>query len=251
MLNAERRQFILEKLHREGRVVASEVSITLKVSEDTIRRDLREMAEAGLLQRVHGGALPSSPASASFSARQEQASLAKVRIGKAAASLIKDGQIVILDGGTTALQVARYLPPELRATIITHSPPTALALAEHPSVEVILLGGQFDKRSLVAVGAATIEALNMVRADLYMLGVCSLHPEVGISTPDLQEAYVKRAMIAQAAEVVALASAEKLGTASHYVVGPLSELTHIITEQGLNEELLEPFRRLGITVIES
>lgn len=251
MLNAERRQFILEKLRLEGRLVASEVSSTLKVSEDTIRRDLREMAEMGLLQRVHGGALPSSPAVASFSARQEQASDAKVGIGKAAANLIKNGQIVILDGGTTALQVVRHLPSELKATIITHSPPVALALAEHPTVEVVLLGGQLYKYSLVAVGAATLEALNMIRADIFMLGVCSLHAEAGISIPDLQEAYVKRAMISRAAEVVALASVEKLGTASNYVVGPLSELTHLVTESGLDEELLAPFRKLGITIIQS
>jgi DeoR/GlpR family transcriptional regulator of sugar metabolism len=251
MLNAERRQVILEILKREGRVLASELSLNLNVSEDTIRRDLREMGEAGLIQRVHGGALPLSPEISPFTTRQENISQAKIRIGKVAAALIKDGQIVLLDGGTTALEVARHLPSNLKATIVTNSPPVAIALAQHPTIELIMLGGQLYKESLVTVGPATLEALNMIRADLYLLGICSLHRHIGISTPELQEAYIKRAMIACSSEVVALASAEKLGTTSSYVVGPITELTHIVTEKNLNEEILAPYRSLDITIIEA
>ena len=249
MLTAERRQQILETLRRDGKVLASELSAALNVSEDTIRRDLRELAEAGLLQRVHGGALPRSPASASFAVRQGQAPGAKQAIARAAARLVRDGQVVILDGGTTTLQVAQRLPIGLRATVITNSPPIAIALAEHPQVEVIIIGGRLYKQSLVAIGAATVEALRMIHADVCMLGVCSLHPQDGISVPELEEAHVKRAMIAGAAEVVALASAEKLGTAAPYVVGPLDDLTHIVTERALSEEALAPYRKLGITLL--
>jgi DeoR/GlpR family transcriptional regulator of sugar metabolism len=249
MLTAERRQYILETLRHDGKVLATELSRQLNVSEDTIRRDLRELAEAGLLQRVHGGALPSSPATGPFTTRQRQATSAKAVIAQAAVQLIRAGQVVILDGGTTTLQVAQRLPVDLRATVITNSPPIAVALAEHPHVEVVMVGGRLYKDSLVTVGAATVEALHMVRADLCMLGVCSLHPEVGISVPDLEEAHVKRAMIARAAEVVALASSEKLGTVSSYIVGPLGELTHIVTERAVQDETLEPYRALGITVV--
>ena len=249
MLTVERRQYILELLRRDGKVIATELSATLNVSEDTIRRDLRELAEAGQLQRVHGGALPRSPAAASFAARQRQAPTAKAAIAQVAAKLIRDGQVIILDGGTTTLQVAQRLPLDLRATVVTNSPPIAVALADHSAVEVVVIGGRFYKHSLVAVGAAAVEALRAIRADLCMLGVCSLHPEVGISVPDLEESYVKRAMIAGAAEVVALASAEKLGTAAPYVVGPLDDLTHIVTERALSEEALAPYRKLGITLL--
>jgi DeoR/GlpR family transcriptional regulator of sugar metabolism len=249
MLTVERRQHILETLRHDGKVLATELSVALHVSEDTIRRDLRELAEAGLLQRVHGGALPSSPASASYAARQQQAPSAKAAIARAAARLLRDGQVILLDGGTTTLQVAQHLPIDLRATVITNSPPIAVALAEHPEVEVILIGGRLYKRSLVTIGAATVEALRMVRADICMLGVCSLHPEAGISVPDLEEAHVKRAMIAGAAEVVALASAEKLGTAAPYIVGPLSELTHLVTERSVAEDSLAAYRALGVTVV--
>ncbi|MBI1878764.1 MAG: DeoR/GlpR transcriptional regulator [Chloroflexi bacterium] len=232
MLTAERQQYILATLQRQGKVIASELSMALDVSEDTIRRDLRKLAEAGLLQRVHGGALPSSPAAASYTARQGQSLSAKMAIAHAAIQLITSGQVIVLDGGTTTLYVAQRLPTDLQATVVTNSPPIAVALANHPRVEVLLVGGRLDKDSLVVIGAATIEAFRMIRADLCMLGICSLHPEVGITVPDLEEAYVKRAMIASAAEVVALASVEKLGTAATYTVGSLTELTHLVTEPG-------------------
>lgn len=251
MLKEERQQQILEMLRREGKVLASELSGVLNISEDTVRRDLRDLAEAKLIQRVHGGALLRSPATASYAARQKQATTAKAEIAQVAARLIQPGQVVILDGGTTTLQLAQALPHDLKATIITNSPPIAVALAEHSGIEVILVGGRLYKNSLVAVGAETVETFRTFRADLCMLGICSLHPETGISVPALEEAQVKRAMIASSAEVVALASAEKLNTAAPYIVGPLSELTHLVTESGVSDEILAPYERLGITIIQS
>jgi DeoR/GlpR family transcriptional regulator of sugar metabolism len=249
MLTAERRQYILDKLRDEGKVLAPELSTELRVSEDTIRRDLRELASEGMLQRVHGGALPRSPATGDYASRQQQAPGAKQAIARAAAGLVLRGQVVLMDGGTTALQVAEHLSPELQATIITHSPPIAIALADHPRIEVVLLGGRLYKPSLVAVGAATVEDLSLVRADVFMLGVCSLHPDVGVSTHDLEEAHVKRAMVASAAEVVALASAEKIDTAAPYLVCPLNKLTHLVTERSVSEHTLTPYEAAGITII--
>ncbi len=249
MLTAERRRSIMQTLQREGKVHATELSKALQVSEDTIRRDLRELAAAGVLQRVHGGALPRSPATASFTERQQQAPEAKAAIAQAAVRLIRQDQVIIFDGGTTLLQVAQRLPPDLRATVITHSPPIALALAEHPLVKAIVIGGKLYKHELVAVGAATVEAFRTFRADLCFLGISNVHPEVGISTSNLEEAYVKRAMIASAAEVVALTSAEKIGTAAPYIIGPLSDLTHLVTERSVPVEMLAPYRALGITIV--
>ena len=249
MLTAERRRSIVQTLQRDGKVLASELSRDLHVSEDTIRRDLRELAAAGALQRVHGGALPHSPTTASFTVRQQQATGTKLAIAQAAIRLIRQDQVIILDGGTTPLQVAQNLPYDLRGTVITHSPPIALALAEHPEIEVIVIGGRLYKHDLMTVGAATIEAYRNIRADLCFLGVGSVHPEVGISTLELEEAYVKRAIIASSAEVVALTSAEKLGTAAPYIVGPLSDLTHLVTDRSAHDEVLAPYRALGITVV--
>jgi DeoR/GlpR family transcriptional regulator of sugar metabolism len=249
MLTAERRRSIIQTLQRDGKVLASELSKTLHVSEDTVRRDLRELAAAGMLQRVHGGALPRSPVTSSFTERQQQPSRARVAIALAALKLIRQDQVIIFDGGTTPLQVAQHLPGDLRATVITHSPPIAMALAEHPDIEVIVIGGRLDRHQQVAFGAATVEAFRNIRADLCFMGVGGLHPDVGISTFSLEESYVKRAIIASAAEVVALASAEKLGTAAPYIAGPLSDLTHLVTERSVPDEVLAPYRAQGITII--
>ncbi len=248
MLGAERRKHILARLERDGKLVAKQISEELGLSEDTIRRDLNDLASEGSLIRVHGGALPISPATARFSERQHQAVSSKASIARAAAQMVRDGQVVLFDGGTTNIQVAQQLPYDLHGTIFTNSPLLAATLAEHHHLDVIILGGHLFRESMVTLGTATIEALSMVRADLCMLGICSLHPEIGISTGNLEEAYVKRTMIAHAAEVIALVSAEKLNTAAHYVVGPLTEISEIITEQAVPDHLLAPYRELGITV---
>ncbi len=250
MLTAERRQFILAILHRDKKVLSSELSNELKVSEDTIRRDLRELAESGLLQRVHGGALMTSPATASYADRQKQAPREKESIAKSAAKLVRPGQVVILDGGTTTLQVAYHLPLDLVATVITNSPPIALALAEHDRIEVIMLGGRLYKTALVNVGATAIESLRSIRADICMLGVCSLHPEVGISVANLDEAHVKRAMIAGAAEVIGLATEAKLDTASNYVVDTIQALTYLVTAPTVDRERLANYATLGLTIVQ-
>ncbi len=251
MLTAERRRSIMQALQRDGKVLASELSKNFQVSEDTIRRDLRELAEAGMLQRVHGGALPRPPVSASFSERQQQATGAKEAIARAALRFIRPEQVIILDGGTTLLQVARQLPRDQRLTVITHSPPIVMALTEpeHSEIEVILIGGQMNKHAQVAQGASTVDAYRNIRADLCFLGIRGLHPTIGISTSDLEESYVKRAMVASAAEVVALSSAEKLDTAAPYIIGSSSLLTRLVTERSVSEEVLAPYREQGITII--
>lgn len=249
MFNTERRQYILERLQQYGRVVATELSADLEVSEDTIRRDLREMASEGMIQRVHGGALLKSPAATNYTNRQSQAPDAKRDIAKVAAGLAQNGQVIILDGGTTTLLVAQHFPLDLRATVITNSPPAAMALQHHPQIETILIGGTFSQELQVTSGAATVEGFRRIRADLCMLGICSLHPEVGISTPYLEEAYIKQIMIENSAEVAALASPEKLGTAAPYVIAPLKELTYLVTEHDVPDKYIQPYKDLGITVL--
>jgi DeoR/GlpR family transcriptional regulator of sugar metabolism len=248
VLTEERRRVILDGLQRDGRVVASELSAAFDVSIDTIRRDLRDLAEAGLLRRVHGGALPAAVGAAPYAERLEQATDVKAAIAQATSRLFRDGQVILLDAGTTTLEVARRLPPELDATVITNSPPVALALAEHPRIEVNVLGGSLAKDAKALVGAATVEALRSVRADILVLGVCSLHPEFGITVVELEESYVKKAMIANAAEVVAVSSAEKLGSAAPYVIAPIEELTYLVTEAA-EADRLDPYRAVGVEVV--
>ncbi|MBV9685513.1 MAG: DeoR/GlpR transcriptional regulator [Solirubrobacterales bacterium] len=249
MLTDERRAVILDRLRSQGRVLATDLSAELAVSSDTIRRDLREMDALGLLRRVHGGALPRHGDASPFAARARRAPAAKASIARRAAACVTDGQVVVLDGGTTTLELARALRAELRASVITTSPPIALALADHPGLEVTVVGGTLRPYSLVTVGAAAVEALRVIRADTVFLGVCGLHPEIGVTTDDLEERHVKAAMIDGAGEVVALADHDKLGTAMPVVVAPMSAVTRLVTDAEVDERALAPYQALGIEVL--
>jgi DeoR/GlpR family transcriptional regulator of sugar metabolism len=249
MLTDERRSLILDRLRTHGRVLAADLTAELDVSSDTVRRDLRELDEAGLLRRVHGGALPRHGDASPFATRERRAPEAKASIARRAADLVRDGQVVVLDGGTTTLQLARALRPDLRASVITTSPPIALALADYRGLEVTVVGGTLRPNALVTVGAAAIEALRVVRADIVFLGVCGLHPEIGVTTEDLEERHVKAAMIDGAAEVVALADHDKLGTAMPVLVAPPRAVTHLVTDADASEAALAPYRALGIEVL--
>ncbi len=249
MLKEERQQIIMETLRRDGKIVAADLSAAIFVSEDTIRRDLRDLADAGLIQRVHGGALLRSPAGVSYRERQLMSSDAKVNIAKAAVSLVRNRQVIILDGGTTTLEIARQLPIGLHATIVTNSPPIAIALAEYRDVQTVMIGGHILSPSLVTIGAAAVEAFSAIHADLCMLGVCSLHPELGVSTPDYEESLIKRVMVENSAEVAALTTVEKLGTGAPYTVAPISDLTYIVTEPDAPDDMLEPYAAKGITIM--
>lgn len=249
MLREERQYYILERLRSDGRVQTLELSRALQVSEDTLRRDLRDLAAAGKLQRVHGGALPRSPSVGSVAERAEQAVQPKQALATVTARLFQDGQVILMDGGSTNLQVARSLPRTLKATVATASPAIALALLSYPQVEVVLLGGRLNRETETAAGIATAEALHGVRADVCLLGVCSLDVEIGVTAANGEEALIKRLMIAQSAEVIAVVVADKLGTAMPYVVAPARELTHLVTERFVPDSVTARYAEMGITVI--
>ncbi|WBF47495.1 DeoR/GlpR family DNA-binding transcription regulator [Serratia rubidaea] len=251
MLTSQRKKLILEKLAREGQVLAKQLSEMFGLSEDTIRRDLRELDSEGLLQRVHGGALPVSPAIAPFAERNQQESGAKRAIARAAAAMILPGQVAIVDGGTTSAELVKQLPLSLQATIVTHSPSVAVGLVDHPQIEVILIGGRLYKHSIVTVGAAAVEAMSHIRADLYFMGVTGVHPSAGLSTGDLEEAYIKRALAARAAETVVLASAAKLNAASQYAIGDIALAQSIIVERDTDQALIAPLQQAGVSVIKA
>ena len=158
MLPAERRDFLLTRLRAGGKLVAKEIAAELGVAEDNIRRDLREIAAAGLCQRVYGGALPAAPAAADYATRVSVATASKQRVAGVAVALIRPGATVLLDGGTTALAITAALPPDLAVTGVTHSPTVAAALASHATADVYVLGGRLFKHYAVALGAATAEA---------------------------------------------------------------------------------------------
>jgi DeoR/GlpR family transcriptional regulator of sugar metabolism len=249
MLAAERQDFLLAKLAREGKVVAKDVATELGLSEDAVRRDLRELAAAGLCQRVYGGALPASPAVADYATRTDVAPDSKRRVAQRAAGLIAPGSTVIFDGGTTTLAVVRALPAALRCTVVTHSVTIAAALVDHPSVDVFVIGGALFKHSAVSSGAAAVEAAQRVNADLFLLGVTGVHPTAGLTTGDADEAAMKRALAARAGETIVLASAEKIGTASPHEVLALDAVTGIVTDAPRGDATIAALRKKRVEIL--
>lgn len=223
MLKQERQQRILELVEAEGRVVATDLQQALGVSGYTIRRDLDELAQARRLRRVHGGALSNTPTT--YEARQTHALAGKIATAAAAAKFLQGAETVILDGGSTALELAAHIRG---GTVITHSPPIAMALADR--VETILVGGTLDPRSLTATGAETIRAYRNVTADVCFLGVWAIHAEHGLSGGYFEESEVRRTLVERAAAVVGLADATKLETVAPFKYAPASALTHLATD---------------------
>jgi DeoR/GlpR family transcriptional regulator of sugar metabolism len=249
MLAAQRRDYLIEVLRRDGKIIAKNVAEDLGLSEDSVRRDLREMASEGLCQRVYGGALPASPAMADYAGRSTVSLPGKQKVAAVAARLIRPGSTVIIDGGTTALELARALPLGLSCTVITHSPTVAAALVQHRAAEVFILGGKLFKHSAVACGSATAEAARQVSADLFFLGVTGVHPEAGLTTGDPDEAAMKRTLSSRSAETYVLASSEKMGAASPYQVISLSEASGIITDTPPESPVVRELRARRVEVI--
>jgi len=251
MLTSQRKQLILEKLEAEGQVQSTALSVHFSVSEDTIRRDLRELAAEGRLQRVHGGALPASSAVVSFAERKTVKMDAKKNVARKGAQLISAGQVVIIDGGTTTAELITFLPRDLQITVVTHSPSIALGLVEHPLIDVILIGGRLYKHSIVTVGAAAIEGIGNIHADLFFMGVTGIHPEAGLTTGDFEEACIKRAFSGRAAETIVLASPEKINTASSFAIGEVSLANTMVVEDGTDRAWINAITEKGVTIVKT
>ena len=249
VLTAHRKNLILQVLRDQGQVSSRALAVDLAVSEDTIRRDLRELAADGKLQRVHGGALPASPALGDLTTRQQISIAGKSAVGAFAASMVKDGQTIIVDGGTTAVQLVRALPGGLRATFITHSPIVAVELASIDSIDVIVIGGRLYRHSMVTYGAMAGEAIARIAADIFFMGVTGIHPDSELTTGDAEEAATKRALCGRAAETWVLGSAEKVGAASTYPVVGLHEVAGIITDPDAPAPSVAALRRRGVDVV--
>jgi DeoR/GlpR family transcriptional regulator of sugar metabolism len=238
MLTENRKHLILSRLSATGQVIARDLAAELGLSEDTIRRDLRELAADGRLLRVHGGALPASPAVAPLDTRRGIATPEKAALARTAAALVTPGQTVFIDGGTTHAALVAALPLRLRATVITHSPTIAGLLEPFTGIEVLLIGGRLYRHSMVATGADALDAIRRVRTDLAFVGVTGLHPGTGLTTGDSEEAAIKRAIIAQAADCAVIATADKIGAASPWQIAPLDAATILVVPPAARPRLL-------------
>jgi DeoR/GlpR family transcriptional regulator of sugar metabolism len=246
MLTQERKQLILDQLKKTGRVIAKDFSSKLKLSEDTIRRDLRELAAEGLLQRVHGGALPASPTLANLAQRRGMAVEEKVALAHLAAKSLQKGQSIFLDGGTSNLELVRAIPLELPFQVFTHSPTIAAALEQRDQVEVVVIGGSLFKHSMVCLGASAARAIENLRVDVFFLGLTGLHAKEGATTGHHEEAAMKALIAERAAEVVSIVSQEKIGAVSPHRIGNLAMLTAIYATR---HDGLQSLRKAGLKII--
>jgi DeoR family transcriptional regulator of aga operon len=250
VLNEERRRAILEILNRDGRVLVADVAPQFKTSQVTIRKDLEILHSHGLVHRTHGGALPSREGALEDPTLREKEKLhrkEKMHIAQAAARMVSEGQVVILDSGTTATAVARELRKFRNLTIITNAVNIAAELASD-SVEVILTGGTLRKNSFSLVGPIAEETLRRLHADILFLGVDGFDVQYGLSTPNLLEAKVNRVMVEVAKRTVAVCDSSKFGRRSLSLIVPSSGLHEVITDRGVAKSDLRALKKAGLEV---
>lgn len=246
----ERRQRILAVLRAEGRVLVGNLSELFSVSQITIRKDLDILQERGLVQRSHGGALPAYSDALLDPTVQEKQKLhtaEKERIAAAAVKLVREGSCVMLDSGTTTAAIALELRKLSSLTIITNAIDIAADLA-NTNFEVILTGGTLRKNSFSMVGPIAEDFLKEVHADILFLGVDGFDLEIGLTTPNLLEARVNRAMADSSRQVVAVCDSTKFSRRSMSRIMPVTEVHHVITDKGLPESIAETLRSQNIKV---
>lgn len=250
MLNEERRRLILATLNRDGRVLVGDLAKHFRTSQVTIRKDLDILQAHGRVHRTHGGALPAQEGALDDPTLREKEKLhrkEKLQIAAAAARMVRKGQVVILDSGTTTTAIARTLREFENLTIITNAVNIAAELSGS-SVEVILTGGTLRKNSFSLVGPIAEETLRRLNADILFLGVDGFDVHYGLSTPNLLEAKVNRAMMDVARVVVAVCDSSKFGRRSLSLIAPVSAAHHVITDRGIPKLDLATLKKAGIEV---
>lgn len=249
MLKEERQTLILREVNVHNKVLLSDLSLKFDVSEDTIRRDLQELASSGKIIKVRGGALSKSYSAYSYHDQYIYAHREKIKIAQKAVRLLQDGMLVLISGGSTNLEIARYIPPDLKITFLTLSLSTAMQLLEHPNSETIFLGGQLSKNAKISVGGEVIGKLAEVRPDICFMGTNGIDASAGMTESDWEVVTVKKAMIQASKKVVLCSIAEKLNSVQKIKVCDMNQIDLLITERDPEEDLLAPYRNLGVKVL--
>ncbi|MFC0214567.1 DeoR/GlpR family DNA-binding transcription regulator [Paenibacillus chartarius] len=256
MFVEERKHIILDKLEKEVRVDVLELSQLMGVSESTVRRDLRELEEANLLKRTHGGAVSIKLAAKqnvtvepSFAEKEIQAKLEKQAIARKAAGLIKNGDTILLDSGTTTFYILQELNAFEQLTVVTNAviPPQYLNL--HAGIELIFLGGSYRSSTQSLVGMLTELCLSQLRVDKCFIATNGVDVRSGLTTPNMAEAEIKRKMISCAREVILVTDSSKFGNSSFAKFAELDHIDICITDSGIHDEDKNSLHSRGITVV--
>jgi DeoR family fructose operon transcriptional repressor len=251
MYAPERQQEILRLARDGGRVDVVSLAEQFQVTAETIRRDLKALDRAGLVQRVHGGAIPAGRLDfePDLAEREGTAADQKDRIAQAALTELPDDGTIVLDAGTTIARLAAAIPLEAALTAVTHSLPIAARLADHPGIQLHLVGGRVRHRTRAAVDAWALRAYGEIRADVLFVAANGFSVDRGLTTPDLAEAAVKRAAVAAARRVVLLADSSKHGQEHFARFGDLTDVDLLITDSGLSVEDALTIERKGTEVL--
>lgn len=246
----ERHALILKQLNADGRVLAAALARELNVTEDTIRRDLRDLAAAGLCQKVYGGAvrIAAAPEGGTLVQRMTHQQDDKSRLAAAAVKLVKPGQTIFLDAGSSNLAIAEALPA-MPVTVLTNAPSIAARLLDRPHVDLIMIGGRIKQSLGGSVGATALRELELMHPDLYFIGACGVDVDGGVTAVDYEEAEFKRRLAAQSKATAVVATASKIGAVAPYGVLPISQLTHLIVEARASEEVVEAYAAAGTRVL--
>lgn len=230
MLTEERLDRIREQLIASGKVVASDLALQFGVSEDTVRRDLRELARTGFCRRVYGGALLPTPDLGSLANRMAIQQDRKINLAWCAAELVEDGQTIFIDAGSTNLAIANALSPKQKLTIVTNAPVIATALSDRPNYTIIMLGGMYDPGSGSCLGPQAIRETTQIFADLFIVGTCGVDSTVGVTALDAREAELKRVMLEQSSLLLVAATSDKVGTVAPFKIANASMIDHLVIE---------------------
>jgi DeoR/GlpR family transcriptional regulator of sugar metabolism len=249
MLKEERQQVILEKLGTDKKVTLVDLGQILSVSYDSVRRDIIELEDKGLLKKVHGGAIANSYLSMKPSRGLGIVNTEFVTIAKKALRLIENNKIILMDGGTTNFYIAEQIPKNLEVTIITNNPHLAMALSEHPKIEVILLGGTFYKRYQITLGSKTIQDLEHIQADVYFMGTNSISIESGLAIRHYEESILKQKMMEISRRTVTCVLEEKINRKENYKVCNFTDLDCLITSLNPTDEILKPFKNKNVEIL--
>lgn len=251
LLKAERHNQIGALVNKQGRVTVQELSAQFGVSEATARRDLEELDGLGQLRRTHGGAVRAEKTSKEppMMLRINEKPDEKERIGKAAADLIQNNETIFLGSGTTVIEIARSLPPEINLTVITNSLPVVNELANHPGIELIVIGGMLRQSELSMVGHVAEQAVREFRADRIFLGMHAIDADSGFTSDFLPEVMTDRAIMSIGRQVVIVADHSKFERISSVLVAPVNSASVIVTDTGTSPDCVERLMELGIHVM--
>ena len=247
MLKKERQDFILHQLNLHNKILCADLSNKMGVSDDTIRRDLQELAQGDKLIKVHGGALSKSFHTA-FDRKMVYNLEDKHIIAQKTAALVQSGMYILTSGGTSILEFAQSLDANLNATFFTCSLNAAIEFAHHPSIEVVMIGDKVSKDSMLTTGASAVQTIESIQADLCILGINSLDTQFGLSENDWEVVQIKKAMIKASKKTICIGISEKLNSQQKIKVANLDEIDILITELDPSDPKLLPFKHKGLTI---